>query len=168
MGSESDTVNSLTRLPMYFYSGPSRIIVATLPGSPWHSYHQKYRVGKPARAQKSVRSPPLARYPLARSRELLSSVKLLNRMFFPSRVKSDSWERLDVENSFPRTTFLTLIKKHSGSTWYLAPSGHLCSFKTKRKTIGVIFLKVVFLTLVETSSHLNSVYKNTSFKSHLL
>jgi len=50
-----------------------------LPGSPWHSYHQKYRVGKPARAQS--RSP----------RSLaLRSVKPLRRMFSPLRVKSDS------------------------------------------------------------------------------
>lgn len=33
-GSESDTVNPLTRLPMYFYSEPSRIIVATYPAVP--------------------------------------------------------------------------------------------------------------------------------------
>lgn len=52
-GSESDTVNPLTRLLRVLLLEPSRIIVATLPGSPWHSYHQKYRVGKSARATHS-------------------------------------------------------------------------------------------------------------------
>lgn len=89
-GSESDTVNPLTRLPMYFYSEPSRIIVATLPGSPWHSYHQKYRVGKPARAKACPLAAARALPTRPLSRELLSSVKLLNRTFFSLRVKSDS------------------------------------------------------------------------------
>lgn len=58
-GSESDTVNPLTRLLRVLLLEPSCIIVATSPGSPWHSYHQKYRWKACARAF-------AIRYPLSR------------------------------------------------------------------------------------------------------
>lgn len=79
-GSESDTVNSLTRLLRVLLLEPSRIIVATLPGSPWHSYHQKYRWKACLLA---------VRYPLETRSLVLEwfssspRVKLLNRIFPP-------------------------------------------------------------------------------------
>lgn len=85
-GSESDTVNPLTRLPMYFYSEPSRVIVATSPGSPWHSYHQKYRALESLRAQKPACSLPLrATHSLALSRTSLLRETSKSYVFPPAR-----------------------------------------------------------------------------------
>jgi len=130
-GSESDTVNPLTRLPMYFYSEPSRIIVA-LPGSPWHSYHQKYRVGKPARAKACPFSPPLARcYPLARFRQLLSSVKLLNRTFFPLAREIGLLRMVRRRKLIPSNDFSDLNKKTFGK--YLIPGPRVAFVRLRLK-----------------------------------
>lgn len=119
-GSESDTVNPLTRLPMYFYSEPSRIIVATLPGSPWHSYHQKYRVGKPARAQKPARSPPLARATHSPALERTSLLRETSKSYvFPPAREIGLLRTVRCRKLIPSDDFSDLNKKTFGE--YLIP-----------------------------------------------
>lgn len=86
-GSESDTVNPLTRLLRVLLLESSRIIVATLLGSPWHSYYQKYRWKVCLLA---VRYPLETRL-LARERfSSPSRVELLNYIFLRHHAKSAS------------------------------------------------------------------------------
>jgi len=92
---------------------------------------------------------------LVLSKSFSRSVKLLNRIRFSLlRVKSDSWEWFKVENSFYRTTFLTLIKKHSGSTWVSRVAFVHSRLKEKKKKNWSCTFKKSFVDCGRSSNHL--------------
>jgi len=97
-GSESDTVNPLTRLPMYFYSEPSRIIVATYPAVPGivitrNIALESLRVSKVARRLRATHTLALENF--------FPPLRETSKSFFFSLPCAKSGA-LGIENSFPR------------------------------------------------------------------